>query len=219
MNAEDMITEVLAVVQDPSFTREADALKMINRGMTAVAQVVPLPGLSDGRNTVTTVIDSDRVALPADFLGPLLYAKASGLPVRMYRNYSDIMAGFDGLSLDAGPIIGCVAHGGQLVYQWVPAVPVNVDLSYYRTPTPMTDSPSSYPDGLGNLRQHEDALSEIIMHFAKGSLYSRTEDGHEGAKVNTHYHLNLFRALREEFRVQHCKGAPHPPPPISEVNY
>jgi hypothetical protein len=219
MNAELMIDEVLDIVDDPSFDREDDVLKYLNLGQVSAAAKLLIPGLSDGYDTVATLVDAYKAPAPADYMKMVHSVSVVGRPVRLCRNFADLVQRYEGLSLDAGEVGAVVISAGQVFYQLVPAVSVDIELFYYRLPTPMTDSLTSFPDGLGNLQDAMDNYSRALIHFAASQLYSKIEQGMEGEKVDTAYHFALYQALLDEFHLGHLEEIVHPSPPVSEVNW
>ena len=219
MNAELMIDEVLDIVDDPSFDREDDVLKYLNLGQVSAAAKLLIPGLSDGYDTVATLVDAYKVPAPADYMKMVHSVSVAGRPVRLCRNFADLVQRYEGLSLDAGEVGAVVISAGQVFYQQVPAVPAAIELFYYRLPAPMVDAATSYPDGLGTLQGAMDNYSRALIHFAASQLYSKIEQGMEGEKVDTGYHFALYQALLDEFHLGHLEEIVHPSPPVSEVNW
>jgi len=219
MNAELMIDEVLDIVDDPSFDREDDALKYLNLGQVSAAAKLLIPGLSDGYGTVSTATDAYKVPAPADYMKMVHSVSVGGLPVRLCRNFADIVQRYEGLSLDAGEVGAVVLSAGQVFYQLVPAVSVDIELFYYRLPVAMTDSAASYPDGLGAMQEAMDNYSQALIHFAASHLSGKIEQGMEGAKVNTMYHFALYKELLAQFDLAHAEEVVYPAPAVGEVNW
>jgi len=220
MNAELMIDEVLDIVDDPSFDREDDVLKYLNLGQVSAAAKLLIPGLSDGYDTVATLVDAYKAPAPADYMKMVHSVSVVGRPVRLCRNFADLVQRYEGLSLDAGEVGAVVISAGQVFYQLVPAVSVDIELFYYRLPTPMTDSLTSFPDGLGSIMQAAmDNYSQALIHFAASQLYSKIEQGMEGAKVDTQYNFALYNELLAQFNLGHSEEIVHPAPAVGEVNW
>jgi hypothetical protein len=219
MNAELMIDEVLDIVDDPSFDREDDVLKYLNLGQVSAAAKLLIPGLSDGYDTVATLVDAYKAPAPADYMKMVHSVSVVGRPVRLCRNFADLVQRYEGLSLDAGEVGAVVISAGQVFYQLVPAVSVDIELFYYRLPTPKTDILTIFPHGLGNLQDAKDNYSQALIHFSASRLYTKIEQGMEGEKVDTAYHFALYNALLDEFNLGHLEEIVHPSPPVSEVNW
>lgn len=218
MNAEELIEEVEDIIQDPSYDSEA-ILKHLNRGQLAIANKLLLPGLSDGHASVNTVLSQNHATLPTNYHKALHVAQVDGLPVKVYNNKALMIADYGKLTTQTGAVIGVTVDSGELVYQRVPATATAVELFYYRKPTPMTESGTSFPDGLGGQMADNDDFDFALIHYACWRLFERIEQGLEGQKIDTGYHKNEFYERVGELRLFCKEGRSHPVPPITKGSW
>jgi len=215
MNAEQILDEIEDIVQDPSFGRGGDILPKVNRAQLILANRYLLTGLADGNDTVTTSTSGSSVALPSDYHKGLFMALVDGKEVEIARELKSISTRFNGLSTDTGDVIIVAAAGGRLVYQQVPDVATDIDLYYYRPPVDMTDSASSFPDGISNNEDFDNAL----IQYACWQLFEKIEHGVEGQKVNTAYHKKNFYEACDAIKLYCYREGENiaSPPPVNKA--
>jgi len=191
MNADELVAEVIDIVDNPSYATPADILKRINRSQRRIADLLFLPDLKDGFDTVITEVGEMEVELPEDFHKNLFMANLdNGTALDIFKDVVTMRMSRSGvLDLDTGDVAAVATKKGFLVYQQVPSAATNIQLSYYRLPIDMVISDSeaeppveaSNPDGAyGN-----DDFDWAIIHDTCAKIFNRIENGMEGSKVNT----------------------------------
>jgi len=210
MNAEEMLDEVVGIVLNPYSDDREDYLKYLNRANVILASRFLLPGLGDGNDTVDTATDSKTVALPDDYGRELFLALVEGKEVSVVRELRSLSILFGGLSLDSGTISAVTASNGNLVYQRVPDTVTEVDLFYYRNPVPMEDSTDSNPDGFVD----DEDLDNALINYACWQAFAKLEQGVEGRKVSTEYHLGAFKEHEAAVKLKcYREGEQYASPP------
>jgi hypothetical protein len=194
MNAEELVEEVLRIiVQDPAFD-EPLALRFINRAQLFAAERILMPALSGGSGFVTTVTDGTEVELPDDFHRELYSATINGNEIEIFANKGLAFQAL-GHGPKSGSVACCAVDRTFLFYMDVPAVPVQIDLLYYRNPVPMTIDPESFPDGMN---RQSDIFDTFIISYACWKIYQEIEQGLEGKKIDTMYNKALVDQTFEE---------------------
>jgi hypothetical protein len=217
MNGIELIDEVVDIVLDPRFTREW-FLTRLNRGLFAVAGRVLLPGLADGAAAVNTVLNNYVVALPATYHRTLYQASVDGDPVRIYPNIGMMRdVGFK-LNSDVGQVEGVAVNAGSLFYQHVPSVVTEIALRFYRKPALLLDTNTSFPDGMGDNTEIAELIDQALIGYACGMAFSRIEDGIEGNKVNTDFHLGRFEDAISRMQ-ENWYARPMPEPPVDKSKW
>lgn len=217
MNAEELIDDVVDIIID-GFDRDW-ILRRLNLGMTAIAGRVLLPGLADGSATVTTLVDDHQVALPADYHRHIYLATVAGTKVVVTANVG-LLRDF-GFVLDntVGPVLAVSTNAGKLVYQQVPSVATDIPLRYYRKPLLMTDSPTSFPDGLVGCEEISEQIDKALVGYVCSEVFSRKEQGLEGSTPDTNRYKNQFESAIAEIGKGVNKARPRPAPTICRATW
>jgi len=196
VNAQSLIAEVSNIIQG-SYADSA-LLPYLNAAQVAIAERVLLPGLSDGLATISATTGAMYATVPATYHRRIFMAKntTTGAAVDVFSNLG-ILAQTKEIypSIDnEGDVVAIAIHAGRIVYQMVPTSAQTISLMFYRLPVPMTESSTSYPDGMGGSRvaDSKEALDFALIHHAAWNCYERIEDGMEGQKVNSERHKGLF---------------------------
>ncbi len=205
MNADELIEEVANIVTEPSYDDDEDVfLRYLNQAMNAIAGQLLLPALADGYGTVTTVTDGFTIDLPEDYHKGLFLAQCDGVPVEVFRDLKSIATFFGGLkSSESGDVAGVVTSARRFIYQRVPTEATDIEIFYYRRPVPMEEGSDSYPDGLFTSVVGNDDLDWALIHHACWKIFSKIEQGIDGAKVDTMYHQGLFKERLDDLK-DHC---------------
>lgn len=213
MNGKELIDDIIDTVQQEETYPRTRVLGYLNQALLAIAGRVLLPGLADGAGTVTTVIDSNVAPLPADFHRELHQATADGTPVQISANAGIMLADDFNFDLTAGQVLGVTVMAGNLAYQYVPAVPVDIALRYYRKPTLLADSDTSVPDGLAGSHGMEDDIDLALISHVCARIFSKVEQGLEGAKIDTTYHTGQYEAAIARLTSGVDRARPRKAPP------
>jgi len=219
MNGNELVAEVLDWVQDTSFGKTA-VLNVLNQGQVAIASRILLPGLSNGYDTITTVTDDYKVALPSDsdYMKACYHAQTSNVVVDVYQSLSAFLAEFPYLQTTRSSLMGIVITGGELVYQGVPASATDIEIRYYRKPTPMTTRSDSTPDGVEFGSDVAENYERALVHYAVRYCYAKIEQG-DGRKEDTAFHNGEYERYVKLLDTGSPKNRPHPKPPICEGNW
>ncbi len=135
------------------------------------------------------------VPLPSDYMKNLYkcYNNSISSWIEVFPNHRVLMELFS--RPDQSGDIRWVAPQGRtkLYYERLPSQAQALDLYYYRIPTPMVDYDQDSPDGIPEEFQHD-----ILVNWVCKEIFSQIEDGIEGEKTNTAYHLQeLNKAMAE----------------------
>jgi len=216
MNAEELCQEVIDIVDDPSYEDPADILKRINRSQRRIADLLLLPDLKDGFDTVTTGAGIE-VNLPDTFHKNLFHARVAGKDIEIFKDVVSMSMAREGLSTDSGDVAAVAIKKGILIYQKIPAAATDIELYFYRLPVDMVFLPEvTNPDGAyGN-----DDFDWAIIHDACVKIFNRIEDRMEGPKANTIAHDEM---LKEKIAILdvYCKehGEVYPKRPSSNLGW
>ena len=197
MNAVELIEEVSDIIDDPSYSSVV-FLRYLNQAELALAGELLLPDLADGFGTVDTDPAAFSVALPADYHKGLFHAQCDGVEIGVLKNLKSLAARFGSLTVEAGDVAAVAVNGKKLLYLKVPAEATAVELFFYRKPVAMTESGESNPDGFVD----NDDFDWALIHHACWKIFSKIEQGVEGAKVGSRYHEDQFNDKRDELDVQ-----------------
>lgn len=192
MNGEELIDDIIDTVQQEETYDRDRVLAYLNQALLAIAGRVLLPGLADGADTVTTELGVNVAPLPIDFHREIYHVVVDGSPVQIYAHAGIMLADGFNLDLTPGQVLGVAVVAGKLAYQYVPAVPVDIALRYYRKPAPLADSGTSFPDGLAGSHGMEADLDLALTSHVCAKIFAKVEQGLEGAKIDTTYHTNQY---------------------------
>jgi len=191
MLIENLITEVMKTTLTPDVTDEM-VFNFLNQGMVAIAgggqrphhlpPVAPLPDLLT-TGTVTAIVDSNSVALPADYQrGVVAVIDPSGQKLNRIDSYIDFVQRYP--KVEAGSIESYCLLGRNLSY--APAKTENLTVHYFRRPVDMAEA-GDEPDGLP-----EEFHLSILVPYACWRTYKQVERGKEGRKPNTNEWYNNY---------------------------
>jgi hypothetical protein len=200
--ANSLIEQVRFHVNTPAITDD-EILLFLNQAVGVITDELLLPGLDDGSSTLVALSGADQVALPDDYHKGLYLAVAMTVlgPRRLdiYLEKKSLDTAFGGsLQDDQGEISGVAAHAGVLLYRLVPYDDIDIQISYYRNPIPMTNAdPASALDGFPGNTTYQNA----VVNFACMKVFSRIEQGLEGSKSDTNRYRKEFDRDMDELRV------------------
>lgn len=218
MNAEELIDEVIGIVDDPDHRDREAVLARLNEAQKAVAARLMLPDLNDGTDTVDTVTDDYKVALPATYHQNLYLAFLGNVQIDdIYNDMQSMALVRGGMTTDAGDIEAVCVHGANLLYQKVPTTVTTITLHYYRNPVPMTDKATSSPDGAAGNDDYEWAL----VRHAAAKIFNKIEDGlEEGGKPNTKAQMAFYEDLLAKLDIfAESVGKSFPKRPSSGIGW
>jgi len=188
MNAEELIEEVIDVVDDDDYMDSEVILKYLNQAQRNIADNLYLPDLEDGFDTIDTLVDGHTVPLPETYHKGLYLARAADVDFDIYHDIKSMVMNRGSFNIEHGDLECVCARRTDIIYQNVPEVITVVNLFFYRLPVAMTESTSSFPDGVSG----NDDFDWALIHKAAALIFNRIEDGFEGAKINTDKHTGLF---------------------------
>ena len=186
------------IVQDSSLTDLFPSF--LNQGVQEIAGGMqstlgswvtpPLPELLT-IGTVTTIVDTPNVVMPATFQRTMNFAVSEdGNELDIANSFLDFMETYPLLDQD-GRISEVVEQGGQLYYQGIPPSEEVITVHFYRLPVDMEDGEDT-PDGIPSHLQ-----IDLLTNFAAWKAFELIEDGLEGEAPNTEkYKNNFYVSLR-----------------------
>ena len=216
MNADELCQEVIDIVDDPGYEDPAEILKRVNRSQRRIADLLFLPDLKDGFASVNTTVGQMEVHLPDTYHKGLYMARSGGVALDIFMDVGSMSMVRGGVSLDVGTLAAVALKKASLIYQKVPAAQTAIELYFYRLPVDMAEGESFFPDGA----QGNEDFEWAIIHDTCEKIFSRIEDGMEGAKVNTSYHRDMFAekiSIVEDFCKQ--QGIAYPIRPSTNLNW
>lgn len=137
------------------------------------------------------------IPLPTNFQRNLFYCYSltNTMPVDVYK--SRVLLQRDVGRLDvSGRIIGVTRYGNRLYYQRIPSTTEQLQISFYKQPTAMTDQTST-PDCLP-----EEFASQLLINYADWRIWEQIEQDVSGEKGNTAYYKGLFEATLAELELE-----------------
>jgi hypothetical protein len=193
-----LTSAIESVTQDDSYydltDRINDAVSNIAGGirMPNGGTSPPLPDLYTSVAIPTTV--NAYADLPADYQRGVFYVVDS----RGDRILPTDGGGYYGFMLflnqcykkdltETGQVTRVCVKGRKIYYQGIPSTPVNLTVSYFKTPDTLVsenDTPEGIPDHLQN---------RLIKHYVCKEIFGEgLEDGAEARGVGTNYHTSKF---------------------------
>jgi len=189
MNAPDLISEIIDIVDSEPYDFRDLILKYLNQSIVSVSETLLLPDLADGHEVVTTAINGYSAPLPDDYHKGLFLANVDGKEIDIHKDLKTLSMMMGTVSAGkTGDVAGVAVNGKNLIYQSVPSAAVDIELFYYRRPGVVEDKKTSFPEGLAN----NDDFDWCLIHKACSKIFNKIEDGIEGAKVNTNKHEAQF---------------------------
>jgi hypothetical protein len=193
-----LTSAIESVIQDDSYE---DLTDRINDAISSIAGGIrmpsgefspPLPDLYAA--TVVTTTANAYADLPSNYQRNLFYVVDS---------YGDRILSLDGGSYysfmlflnhcfkkdltETGQVTKVCVKGRKLYYQGIPDDPVNLTVSYYKTPDTLV-SENDEPEGIPNHLQ-----MRLIKHYVCKEIFGEgLEDGAESRGVGTKYHEGKF---------------------------
>ncbi len=188
MNTSDLLDVIEKKVQDSSFDREEDFLRLLNDGLLFLAQTYRLPALQ-ATDTVDTEADINYVEMPVDYFSNLyhVYNDTMKCPVRLCYTRQTLHRMFVNDFQAQGKVEAVCCEGRILHYRRVPKDPETLTLEYYTVPDILEDSEASVPDCIP-----EGLHSQLLLNFVLWKVFDSIEDGVEGQKINTQYYQQEF---------------------------
>jgi hypothetical protein len=174
MNGEELVQEVLDATQNAAVTADG-ALVLLNRAQVALAERLLLPGLSNGRASVATVVDDFQVTMPATYMKHLYGAFTDDGELEVYSNLTLMMADLGEPQVLAGPLDGVTVMARQLVYSKVPVTATTIRLWYYRKPVAIQELPTSFPDGVEHGSDVAELFCRALLYYATTIIKEKVE--------------------------------------------
>lgn len=202
---------VLGTVQDDSYDEDS-VIKLLNECVAMLSRRLILPSL-DAEATVVTVTDAHSVALPATFQRNLYHCQDGNdwNAIEVCNSKDQLSRYYDPRLVKSNTYVkGVAAVRPLLYYAPRPIVATTLTLRFQRKPSIITDTTeldTILPDG----------FSDIFENYATWKLFEKIEQGIEGAKVDTGYHMNLFLGLFDELKSSLTEGVSMPAPPIARM--
>jgi len=197
-SASKLIDDILTEVDDPSFTRPT-VLGHLNSCNVELADKILLPDLADGSGTITTLVDDNKVDVPATFHRNIYLAQnTDGTAISVYLSLPLMIGQLGAVTLGLGTVLSLCQIGKSIYYQKVPSSATDISIMFYRTPVAMADETDEYPDGLSNNQSFE----ECFFHYGCWKLFKTIEQGVEGNKTDTLFHEQEYKKYRNELKLQ-----------------
>ena len=202
---------VLDIVQDASFDEDA-VIKQLNDCVAMLSRRLILPSL-DAEATVVTVTNAHSVALPSTFQRNLYHCHdgSSSNTIEVCSSKTKLSMEYDHSMNKTGTYVNGVSAVRPLLYYTPrPTVATTLTLRFQRIPDviiPASEIDTILPDG----------FSDIFENYAAWKIFSKIEQGIEGAKVDTGYYMNLFLGLFDELKTALTEGVSMPSPPIAKM--
>lgn len=185
MTRAELVSKVQSIVQDASYTA-AVITGFLNQAINEIAGTYRIQTL-DTEDTVTTLADANRVALPADYLHGL-YLVEDGINIigepEYYGDYARLKRRYPRRA-DSGSLVDVAVSGGFLYYAYREAK--DLTLSYFAAPDQLSvdaDTPSFLPTHL-----HE----PLLVNAACAKIYDLIEDGVDDPKTNTKLYFAKYQ--------------------------
>ncbi len=201
---------VLQIVGDEGDT-EDDVLALFDRCASVITRPPRVLPALDVQETVTTEVGISFVSLPATFQRNLYACDGgNGAPdIEIVPSRAAIFSRYGSLTRP-GTHVRCVAAvRPYLVYAPIPITPQTLTLRFQRTQpaiTPTLDLETIVPEG----------FADLFQHYACWKIFEQIEQGTDGKKIDTNYHMALFLGLLEELDLATKReGASLPRPPIA----
>jgi len=205
----ELNSRVRFIIQDKSPTISAAINSYINEGIEMVAAAVLLPDLEISAE-ITTLSTAVEVDIP-DSWGydrNLYYVSSQSTKkeLSIYSSESLFVREYPKFRVQfrKGPIEAITVHSGKLVYY--PVAEETLLCKYYKKPALLaegTDEPTYIPQHL---------QYRLLTSYAASEIFSLIEDGIEGPKVNTTFHMTRFEnaliQLDEYFRMGRSRPEP-----------
>jgi len=190
-----LVTRITAIVDDVSYTA-GDFINAMNKGYRELAGKVLLKDL-ETLTTLQTELSQNYTALPSGYhrnLSRWVYSSTQSKRLKLYDSLSELMMSYGDID-EAGALIGVARNERNMFYQPIPASAETFYIIHHSYPTTMTAN-TNVPAGIP-----EHLMEPILVHYACASIFEQMEDGIEGEKVNTLFHLGLydkhFKSLEE----------------------
>lgn len=174
-----------------------------------------LPAL-DTEATVTAVSSASSVNLPANYQRNLYSCQrvSDGQFVHVANSRKNIIDGYGGVyPTYTGPVDMVAAVSPTLIYAPKPVTDEDLTIRYYRNPSAITfgtDLLSLLPDGFDY---------ELPYHYLCWKAFERIEQGLEGAKVDTNYHMSIYLGMQDQLELHLREGVSLPDPPVVKMQW
>ena len=173
-----------------------------------------LPAL-DTEATVTAVASASSINLPVNYQRNLYSCQrvSDGKFVSVANSRKSIIDKYGGVyPTYPGPVVSVAAVKPTLIYAPKPVADEDLTIRYYRIPsaiTLLTDLLSLIPDG----------FDELPFHYLCWKAFERIEQGLEGAKVDTNYHMSIYLGMQDQLELHLREGVSLPDPPIVRMQW
>lgn len=173
-----------------------------------------LPAL-DTEATVTAVASASSVNLPTNYQRNLYSCQrvADGQFVSVANSRKSIIDGYGGVyPTYTGSVDVVAAVRPTLIYAPKPVSDEVLTIRYYRVPSTITlntDLFTLIPDG----------FDDLPFHFLCWKAFERIEQGLEGAKVDTNYHMSIYLGMQDQLELHLREGVSLPDPPIVRMQW
>lgn len=204
---ERLIELVTRKVDDESY--DDLIIDFLSDGMLDIASRILLPLLEE-TDTVTTVLDINVAAMPGDYHRNLFSASPvdENKPgVRVLNSKAQLNRKYDRLD-NVGDVRHICMSAGTLLYQPIPTLAQEINISYYRIPVDVDDADD---DTIAPLPAN---YHKMLVDYACAQIYSEIEDGMEGQKVNTRYHEGRYEKFMIELETHLADAQSLPDPPV-----
>jgi len=203
-----ILTLIETGVADPSFTREADIMPLVNEFVEETSNLFNLPDLQ-AQEGITVSSGDISIEMPVTFSRELyrVYNDTFMRLVSIRTNVAVLEGMYDPYG-SPGAIKDVAQDSGVL---WVKPNPIQdqeLSLFFYRKPVPL-----EFDDDDGKLDGIPDHLSQVAVDYVLMRLFTLIEDGIEGRKVNTEHYTGLYSVGLAKIEM-YCKQAPKKKPKI-----
>lgn len=212
MNAASELTRrvIAEKVQDASFTASW-AFSVLNVGIETLVRLTTPPDLLVYNYDISILAGAKSVKMPVNFFGRKLYGAYNPITKKNIRIVYRLVDFLNLSTKSQSRSIDLVAlKGTTLLIDGIPITDTSIQITYLSKPVLFE---SEDDDGsLINYFMNNTIAEEALIHFAAYKAYEEIEDGIEGKKVNTEYHLSQFNSyvqqLIEFYGVENMEEQP-----------
>jgi len=211
--AETLIAGVIEMVCGSPDATSANILPLLNEGLRMITGRILLPPLETFA-TVNTTLSANTSALPANYQHGLFAAQDGVKTLGIKNSKGQMITAFGDLT-QAGDVEAVAVVGSSLMYLPIPSTVVPLTIHYYRLPALLVALAS--PEGF--TPQNVEFGEKAMKHYAAASLWSNSEDGIDGEKVNTLYHEGQFEVMIARIQEITTEGVSPANPPYEVLTW
>lgn len=212
MTGRDLAEKVVRKVDDPDVT-DVMALDVINEGLLELAEAIRLPWLEQYAD-LDTELATNYVDMPEDYHRGLYQCMASlGRKVQVIDSRARMLSKVADPASPGRVVMACEVDG-QLMYWPVPEEAETLRIFYYRLPPVLT-----FRGELGASGAVRRRVENALFHYTVAKFSEEIEDGMEGQKVNTTYHLGMYASIVNDLRMTVEAATSMPSPPVVKGCY